>query len=691
MTERIHLETQLTLFAGRLWPQLAHHHSRRLAVGRLLLLLVTVPLTMAALAWLIAISNGQTLRLVGWGGVLLLGARWGLAQFDFTAVLGLDGVLIRGALGRLVSWGAVLVFGPSVLWWDVVGLLLTDYRQGWTAVEGILVGVVRDILPLLIATALIPVTLTSFAVPSVLLALSATFAMIGLTILLICPILLIRLYVLGSSSPMELLVNAWQFGRAIFLFYALPALFGLAIGEVLVVTKWPGFVFGLTAVLLATFLLQSMGNRAVTYQQRALQRLRLIELARAVAADPTDNDDLPDLLAEYAPQIFAECQLEVRLFPATCLYASAEVGWEEALWQAIAVEPQGYFLGESVLGVAIMAVDEAHPCLGGILLSPPENSSASDWLSITQAFAEQIASAVHRVAMFQQALTSQAEVYQAEVYAQAYEAATYAEALQLERLQQELKVAGKIQASFLPSHVPHMPGWQMAVSLEAAREASGDFYDWIPLGNGRWGIVIADVADKGIGAALFMALSRTLIRTYATTFEDDPAKVLAATNRRILEDTHSDLFVTVFYAVLELCSGKLTYCNAGHNPPYLIQASNGHTPIPLKRTAMPLGLFEEVTWEQTAVTIEHGDLLLLYTDGITEAQDEEENFFGEERLKNVARTHMGRSAEIVETKIIGAVYDFVGSAPQFDDITLMVIVRDEPTIEAHSSENKVTG
>jgi sigma-B regulation protein RsbU (phosphoserine phosphatase) len=228
----------------------------------------------------------------------------------------------------------------------------------------------------------------------------------------------------------------------------------------------------------------------------------------------------------------------------------------------------------------------------------------------------------------------------------------------------------------LPRDLPDVPGWQLAVTLEPARETSGDFYDFIPLSNGRLGIVVADVADKGVGAALYMALSRTLIRTFAQEHSAEPEKTLAAANQRILTDTGSDLFVTVFYAILDPQTGVLTYCNAGHNPPFLLQSQNGHEACWLSRTALPLGLFEDLEWAQTAVEIMPGDVLVLYTDGVTEAQDEAADFFGEERLKAVARANLGRSAEIIESKMIAAVYDFVGDEPQFDDITLMIVFRE---------------
>jgi sigma-B regulation protein RsbU (phosphoserine phosphatase) len=242
------------------------------------------------------------------------------------------------------------------------------------------------------------------------------------------------------------------------------------------------------------------------------------------------------------------------------------------------------------------------------------------------------------------------------------------------RFEQELALAGKIQTSFLPE-VPQTPGWQVSVVLKAARETSGDFYDIHALPDGRWAIVVADVVDKGVGAALYMALSWILLRTYMAEYPTQPDRVCSAVNHRMVLDAPTNQFVTVFYGVLDPASGYLTYCNAGHNPPYLFSAGNPEEVQALWGTGLPLGVFEEEEWQHESVQLAPGDVLVLYTDGVTEAQNVKRAMFGDERLLDCVRSHPGRRADELRDAILHSVGEFVGTAPQVDDITLAVVMR----------------
>ncbi|MFC2047314.1 SpoIIE family protein phosphatase, partial [Chloroflexota bacterium] len=247
--------------------------------------------------------------------------------------------------------------------------------------------------------------------------------------------------------------------------------------------------------------------------------------------------------------------------------------------------------------------------------------------------------------------------------------------LAYQKVTQELATAWEIQESFLPDKLPHIDGWQLAATLKPAKETSGDFYDVISLPDGRYGIVIADVSDKGMPAALYMALSQTLIRTFAVYNTLHPELAVSATNQRLLEDVHTSMFVTLFLGILEPATGKFVYCNAGHNPPYLLRSQNDNGIHELHNTGMVLGVIEDMTWKQETVHMAAGDILLLYTDGITEAQNLQQELFGEKRLMETLQANRKRPAKDIQDSILAKVQEFVGDASQSDDITSMVIIR----------------
>ena len=248
----------------------------------------------------------------------------------------------------------------------------------------------------------------------------------------------------------------------------------------------------------------------------------------------------------------------------------------------------------------------------------------------------------------------------------------YRESAERLRLQQELDVAREIQESFLPDGSPDIPGMTVASYWQAARQVSGDFYDFIPRTDSTWGILIADVADKGVPAALFMALSRTILRTIGTN-RTDPAEVLMRVNEIIQYDAESDLFVTVFYAHWDPSSGILSYANGGHNPPLLLKA-NGK-PIWLKAPGIALGILPEIEISSKTIKFDPGDTLILYTDGVTEAVNADLDEFGTDRLYLTAQLiHREKPEEIIDG-IIRSVHDHTGDAPQFDDMAMVALQR----------------
>jgi phosphoserine phosphatase RsbU/P len=250
----------------------------------------------------------------------------------------------------------------------------------------------------------------------------------------------------------------------------------------------------------------------------------------------------------------------------------------------------------------------------------------------------------------------------------------YRESADRARMQQELDVARTIQTSFLPDGSPEIPGCSVATMWRAARQVGGDFYDFLPLGDDKWGIVIADVADKGVPAALFMALSRTILRTVAFN-RDDPAHVLIRANEIIGREAKSDLFVTVFYGIWDPATERLTYANAGHNPPLLMQPNGTfHT---LQGNGLALGILPDILMKSYAINLRPGETILLYTDGISEALNEDFDEFGLERLRMASKASARKPVGDIVRHITESIDDHAGDTPQFDDMTLIVIKRHE--------------
>lgn len=246
----------------------------------------------------------------------------------------------------------------------------------------------------------------------------------------------------------------------------------------------------------------------------------------------------------------------------------------------------------------------------------------------------------------------------------------------LARSKAELKIAAEIQRSFLPEHIPSIQGFDIAARSEMAREVGGDFFDVIPLEvipieKGTFGLLIADVSGKGIPAALFMALSRIVVRVNASR-HPDPALVMRDANNIIAQNAKSGMFVTLFYGVLSEQNRTLTYVNAGHNPPLVFRRQDGSI-VRLTPTGMFLGGLEHQEYKSGTVDIGPGDIAILYTDGITEAVNGSGELFGEERLKLIIRSQADLPAAGIIEKVFQSVACFVGDRPQSDDITVMVV------------------
>lgn len=247
--------------------------------------------------------------------------------------------------------------------------------------------------------------------------------------------------------------------------------------------------------------------------------------------------------------------------------------------------------------------------------------------------------------------------------------AAQAQLIEKEALERELQVARKIQESMLPIKLPRLPGYEFGARMHPARAVGGDFFDFIPLGRGRLGVVIGDVSDKGVPAALFMALTRSLLRAEAPR-SASPAKVLLAINKHLLEMNAAGMFVTLLYGVLDLSGRRFTYARAGHEQPRLFDAQGADLPLPFCRGQL-LAVFPTPELEERVVEIPEGGVLLLYTDGALDAVSREGERLGEARLLEIVRRALRYPAQALCDRILEEISLFQAGSPQADDITLI--------------------
>ncbi|MBL8259290.1 MAG: SpoIIE family protein phosphatase, partial [Candidatus Competibacteraceae bacterium] len=242
---------------------------------------------------------------------------------------------------------------------------------------------------------------------------------------------------------------------------------------------------------------------------------------------------------------------------------------------------------------------------------------------------------------------------------------------QLLALRQELDMAACIQRSILPSTFPASSAFSLSASLQTAREVGGDFYDFFALPDGRLALIIADVSDKGLAAALFMAVARTALRSTAAIVPE-PAACLTRANELLSAENDAAMFVTVFYGVFEPATGRLVYANGGHNPPALLAAS-GQARFLENTDGIALGILAEAAYEAREIALAPGDRLLFYTDGVTEAIDGQDRAFAVDGLTAALEESSAAEVDELVQNIIARVKIFAGDAPQFDDITLMAL------------------
>ncbi len=259
----------------------------------------------------------------------------------------------------------------------------------------------------------------------------------------------------------------------------------------------------------------------------------------------------------------------------------------------------------------------------------------------------------------------------------------------LKQLEDELEIAKQMQLSILPAQYPDRKDIVAFGEMVAAREVGGDFYDIIEIDRNRIGFVIADVSGKGVPAALLMAVSCTIMKSTALR-GGGPGEVLEKVNQVLSQENESSMFVTLFYGIIDIRRDELTYANAGHNPPYLIEADNSVSPLE-GTGGVALGALSGMRYAEKSVALCEGDTVFCYTDGVVEAMDPEGREFTDERLRKVLYESYGLSVEALSKRVLDNVSEFADTADQFDDITCVVFRYQPSTKQAgHEMRDIVT-
>ncbi len=246
----------------------------------------------------------------------------------------------------------------------------------------------------------------------------------------------------------------------------------------------------------------------------------------------------------------------------------------------------------------------------------------------------------------------------------------------LTSIRNELSIADKMQQSILPRIFPKGQNFKLAGTMLPARNVGGDFFDIINCGDNKFGIVIADVSDKGVPAAMFMMSSRTLMKGSAIG-NKDPADVLQEVNSLLIDDNETGMFVTVFYCVVNPNNGRITFSNGGHNPPLVVKP-DGSSMFLSTESGVALGMFGDIDFKTQNYTLQPNERVVFYTDGVTEAMNAEDNLFGNNRLKEVVKNNRDLNIEYFNQAIVNAVNEFSHGVPQTDDITCISLHYDGP-------------
>jgi serine phosphatase RsbU (regulator of sigma subunit) len=644
------------------------------------------PLVFVGLYWLVTVTDIQTFT-DNWVWMAIIFAAvviFSRQRFYIMRELR-DGLVLRsdGDFVGVVLWAAILIFGPTVIWlfilWTVIDSFFAfrktiNANMRWDAARSVVLnGASLVISTLASSTVYIRLggvyPLKGLDGGSLFPAMTAVLVYAVIYFLIWLPFVGYIVWAQGRESSAHKTSQLFWFSVVTIElpFVSLP--FGVLASGMYV--EHNAGVLGLyfLGLFMIALLASQLSRSAARSQRQADQLMGLEQLGRDIMAAPVDARDLPALLRKHIPDMFPCHRVMVWLTPETYLlqYPDGKDSLAPGIWEWILAQtgPQSFiensgFPWESEVRkhYSILASpihdSTSGEIVGGLYIELSDlpqswnKKTIREHYPALQNLAAQIATAL-----------KQAENFQAN--------------LQHQWVAQELRLAGDIQASFLPDRIPELPGWDLAASLVPARQTSGDFFDFFKLDDHRLGIIIADVADKGLGAALYMALGRTLLLTFSHAYPENPAAVLHATNQRMLSDARAQMFITAFYGVLDLETGRLIYSNAGHHPPMLVRKNTPSTVQRLNPNGMALGIDEEAAWVAVSLKIDQDDVLLMYTDGVVEANNPQGAFYGMSRLGEVVQRIANRPSQWIIRAIHEDVLSFQEDVAQSDDMTLVCI------------------
>jgi serine phosphatase RsbU (regulator of sigma subunit) len=673
--------------AKKLRPDLESYsgQQRMSATADVMTLLYTAPMALIGLVWLINVSDWESIR-TQWMIYLVMGVIlyiFNRLRFFFITEIRTGGYANSdGAMDGIAVWAAILILGPTALWlkviWDILIFSSSINKERttqsyWNRGRMFCADLSSDLLATLIALVFYQwaggvIPINGYSISAIVPAFLAIVIQYIGTVLVYSGYIA---YVVWSLK--NVLHTPTQPAISFFILaLSLPALaspFGIiAAGTYVSEGTWE-FVYIMLGLILVAVLARRLSQAAEYSRQQSSQIEQLEKLGRAILDSPPDGTNLPNLLKQHVMAMFAAQVILIWTESTGPLMENPPVSLfnRDRAWDWLRNKNEAFFsmpgkrlpwdpsisLSGPVILCPIKDIETNQP-IGEVFIElqslniPWDARNLRRQLPAVQSLAAQVASAIHQ-------------------------SIVYARSLAMEKTLQELAVAHSIQASFLPASIPQIPGWQLTATLEPARQIAGDFYDFINLPEGKLGFLIADVADKGLGSALYMALSNTLIRTFADEYHANPALVLKTANQHILRNARANLFVSVFFAVLDPATGLVRYANAGHDPPFLLSHGGIKT---LNSTGMPLGIDEENDWTQDEIVINPGEVLFLYTDGMTDAQNIAGEFIDRKIILNTVQMNTGKSVYELQQDILDRVHRFVGDAPRFDDLTLVLLGRD---------------